>query len=490
MSVQLPLDLSIPVEWPGIWFLPSDRDNEVAGVMRWRPGEGISLDLIGSFFTGDDAFDAALSKPDAPYPIVLGYLRQGGQVTLMDCHTVGMPFSTNGFVSQNLRAFDGALVGHHFQSAEELRFNVLSLEFDSLFEWCGVSGIEFQIEVEGAEEKHRSTTLTYRTPPKLEATWNNSRITITSGYRTSGMNSPTSTISETLRLKVETGHDLTLNDLSRSFFGPLQDLLTLGVGRPSPARSFSVSSPAANVDATGPAKLLGYLRPFTVNPDSSRTNFLRWDMLFALPDFESGFDALIPVWLQLSEDLKTSFNIVFGSRHTPPKLLESRFLLAAQSVEVYHRLRYPETEMDPNKFKTMIKRLIKMNPEDADWLKEKLKWANELPMRSRLEKLAGIASFALEPFLGSSRDFARRVAHSRNYYTHYGTRTKHVLEGEALHWLTTSLAYLIDIVLLLEIGFTEAKVLELLARNFRFQQSMGRAKASIEAHYGEGAENR
>ena len=43
------MKLSEPFEYKGYWWKPDDPENKVAGVLTYKPGENIVLELIGTF---------------------------------------------------------------------------------------------------------------------------------------------------------------------------------------------------------------------------------------------------------------------------------------------------------------------------------------------------------------------------------------------------------------------------------------------------------
>ena len=43
------MKLCDPFEYKGYWWKPDDPDNKVAGVLTYKPGESITLELIGTF---------------------------------------------------------------------------------------------------------------------------------------------------------------------------------------------------------------------------------------------------------------------------------------------------------------------------------------------------------------------------------------------------------------------------------------------------------
>ena len=58
------MKFSEPFEHKGYWWKPNNPDNKVAGVLTYKPGESIVLELIGTFDKENDAVVAFLNKSE------------------------------------------------------------------------------------------------------------------------------------------------------------------------------------------------------------------------------------------------------------------------------------------------------------------------------------------------------------------------------------------------------------------------------------------
>lgn len=81
------MKLSEAFEYKGYWWLPSEPDVKVAGVLSYKPGERITLELIGSFDNSDDAVLSFIRKKDEA--VIHGQLENAKKVTLLKCYPSG-----------------------------------------------------------------------------------------------------------------------------------------------------------------------------------------------------------------------------------------------------------------------------------------------------------------------------------------------------------------------------------------------------------------
>ena len=89
------MKLSEAFEYKGYWWLPSEPENKVAGVLSYKPGERITLELIGSFDNGDDAVLSFIRKKEEA--VIHGQLENAKKVTLLTCYPSGSVNLSNSF---------------------------------------------------------------------------------------------------------------------------------------------------------------------------------------------------------------------------------------------------------------------------------------------------------------------------------------------------------------------------------------------------------
>lgn len=81
------MKLSEGFEYKGYWWRPSAPDKKVAGVLTYKAGDKILLELIGAFGGSVDAITAFMNKRDED--IIYGTLENAKNVTLVRCFCSG-----------------------------------------------------------------------------------------------------------------------------------------------------------------------------------------------------------------------------------------------------------------------------------------------------------------------------------------------------------------------------------------------------------------
>lgn len=72
-------------EYRGLWWLPSNKERKVAGVLTYIPSEEFKLELIGTFDAEYDGTFLAGLKSNLVEPVILGQSSDGSDITLFEC---------------------------------------------------------------------------------------------------------------------------------------------------------------------------------------------------------------------------------------------------------------------------------------------------------------------------------------------------------------------------------------------------------------------
>lgn len=117
--------------YKGYWFLPSDPNNRVAGVLTYVPQKSIILELIGSLEKDIDFFSER-TKND----IILGLTSDAKKITLINCWSGRRTqnFSCDFPISRYSAQF--CIEGVHMNNGEEKLFNRCNITLPVLNMWC------------------------------------------------------------------------------------------------------------------------------------------------------------------------------------------------------------------------------------------------------------------------------------------------------------------------------------------------------------------
>ena len=127
--------MSEKFEFKGIWWLPDKPEEQISGTLRFVAAEGAVLELIGSFKDLQDM--NKILEPE----IILGISSNGKNITLYKCFETKSTISFPGFQTSSFYG-NVVFVGVHFQKAEEIKFNNLSIHYLHLDEWILDSSIK------------------------------------------------------------------------------------------------------------------------------------------------------------------------------------------------------------------------------------------------------------------------------------------------------------------------------------------------------------
>jgi hypothetical protein len=128
------------VEYKGFWWLPSNPEHRVAGLLYYAPSEEIRLELIGTFFSEDvDSAMAIVHLNDEE--VIHGEAADGTYITLFDCicglnHKGNASFTTSIYKARVIAI--GILVG----SLDEQRFFKASVRIPELSYWLYPSTVQ------------------------------------------------------------------------------------------------------------------------------------------------------------------------------------------------------------------------------------------------------------------------------------------------------------------------------------------------------------
>jgi len=151
------MKLCDPFEYKGYWWKPDDPDNKVAGVLTYKPGESITLELIGTFDKENDAVVAFLNKSEES--VIHGALGNAKKVTLLKCHPSG---------NVNLSSFFPIIrytciycfIGRCYSGMDEEGDFRMTVHFPELSYWCH-PGVLRETFMKNKEQKGQIISLSF-----------------------------------------------------------------------------------------------------------------------------------------------------------------------------------------------------------------------------------------------------------------------------------------------------------------------------------------
>lgn len=464
-------------EYSGWWWLPKSNvgtENPVAGILSFSVEEGLQLQLFGLLESEEKSTRLVLPDFAATYDLIRGKITVHNQVaSLTHCHIIQSDidiFEPRKSVIALRCSF--AYIGNAWLDEPAEEFNQISLGFSHLLDWSG--RFTFPTDTKWDSDGRATFQTRYDYPKPLAALTPEYQIRLVHGLKTD-LSSSGMALQESVNLDIECVDSMSTTAWLSQYVTPLQNLLSLAVDRPVSLNRFNVmvdldtSGNEENSKRLDRGRLRTVFQPISYVEEKQQLH--KDDVLFQLADIEIELDQLLSRWFAVHEKYSTVCNLYFGERQRPRPFLSGRFLVLAQAVEIFHRIKFADTALPGEEFRRRRDEIVESAPESyQEWLKMQLTWSNELSLKQRIEKLYDHTMLTMCKLVNDPEVFVKRVRDTRNYYTHFGSRLRtKAAEGEELHFLTEALRYMLGACLLLELGFPSERVEELFSRNRHFQ---------------------
>ncbi|WP_458127773.1 ApeA N-terminal domain 1-containing protein [Pseudomonas sp. Z2-11] len=429
-------------KWSGYFWLPNDTKKKIPGTLTIEDDGSIQLELIGHFQDlGEDIDESRIN----------GEVEELGLVTLDQCFYTSKPI----LLSEVQKAYlisNQAIIGAAYDRGEPLEFNAATFEIDNLDEWVGITGLVYS-----RQDTAHSHRIEFSLPDKIEYNLSNGMtLKIGFGYKIPSPSVSKVSIQQNTYLRLSSTEPRPLEDFMACAF-KLNNLLSLAMNQSMTMRSFILNHDDLNYDYGNetivPIALKLIYRAANYKKKSSK---LHWrEMLFNHRKIEESAEGYLNNWLNLYDVCEPALNLFFSTLNEPNTFSESKFLALAQSLETLHRRTSDKTLMPADQYAKFSDNLLEVTPETArEWLKNKIKFGNEITFKQRLLDLT-------EPFqslLGGAKrrkSISHKIVTSRNYYTHYNPDLEKDAQKDVnLLNLTYTMEALCKLIYLQKLGFS------------------------------------
>jgi hypothetical protein len=435
-------------EYKGLWWLPGDESERLAGTLTITNGEA-ALELLGHFgreLLSETERERAYSLELADQPRIVGLSTDGKAITLEGDR--GAPFTENipGIPISTYRR-NVTLIGKRFADGEEIGFDEVAIRASDLDDWTRVSGFHggFQLEQQKTGLVPSKVEVTFDPPDDVEITLSRGEtafIRFTGKSRGIGGGSHHVALDQEAALHLRFRKRTSLHDVFQRVT-EVRNFLSLAVGRPVAVLSvtgFQDDHVRDGSDQRLPIELLWGI-PYNPDPPTQRRD--PREMLFTLPEADPDISTVMKHWFAKQARLTPVFNLFFGVRHHSSIPLEVRFLSYAQAVETYdyRRRRRPGKKSLAQRMdavlrgcRTVSKRIVGRQSEDQT-------------------------------------TFIQAFKTTRNYYTHYDPKLeKKAARGSALYVLFVQLQAIIEMSFLHQLGFPCRSIDDILERARRYEE--------------------
>jgi ApeA N-terminal domain 1 len=441
----------------GEWWLPRAPEDTRSGTLRIHPSGRATLTTVGEI-PGVSYF----SRPTN----VVGHTSSGEDITLCLCQFAGGTSSAKRTVSQGIYESPVIILGADFSEYHSVRTCSLKFELPSARAFIAPVGL---LERFSGENEGEILIRAYQQPFRERCVVGEDRaveIELT-GPRSAPSGSRLN-VSQDVFIEVSASSEVTIEGWLPVLVH-LRDFFTFATGAETP---FGPLHSAAVQGQGRPYRILvgGLHREPEAGLLSPRKS------LFDYRQLDAGLAPLLTRWFAALQKLKPVFDLYFTGRDLPPQRVNTQFLILAQAAEAYHRRKLGGEYIGDDAYRVgVLPHFVAAIPatmkEDfRASLENKLKYLHEFSLRRRIRELCKSLPAVGRLAVQNSEAFAEDVAHTRNYMTHYEEELAALAKtGTDLYNLTEYLLFLVDALLLSELGFKDRaleKILKETPRHF------------------------
>ena len=458
------MKISAPMEETGFFWLPDEDNKRVPGILRISESGKTTLEITTQFHP---TLPSSLDNPRLDdnyvnFKRIVG-VTENNYVTLENCSVIKSNLNLGSNLAKRIIRGGRAFMGVGYGKDSEITFSTAVFSVEGLDEWLHIRGntVDYGLQ----DNQIQNISIFYSPPEAIVIQLSGEGMKLSFGFGFTipfGLEIKETKITQSAYVKLESEELRSLDDFLEVIIR-LHRFLCFAIGKIVPITSITGYSREITQEAGQNEKEREIpIKIFYKGMPIPNTNLKleHHNMFFTYRDVKGQLDTTINKWLTNYKEFKPVFNLFFAFQFEAYLYLDGQFLSLAQSIEALHRMRYGGLTMPKSKFKARVKSIIDNIPDDTDkvWLKEKLRFANELTLRQRLEKM-------FEPFLdiyGKEKvpDLVSKIVEVRNLLTHAGSRIENI-GFIKLHVLCGKLDTLLQLHFLHMIGMDSAFIAKL-----------------------------
>ncbi|MFC2110869.1 HEPN domain-containing protein [Bacteroidota bacterium] len=405
------------IEHKGIWWLPDNHSEQIHGILKYDPEEGVKLDLIGAFPRQVDKFE-----------LILGFTENGKSVTLYNSFEIQRGFNLPGMDTQKIYSNFAIVGSEHIDNLKNLKFYKSVIFLKHLDEWVNKRE-GFKID---QNLKEREVTIKYRLPEGIETKVGNKfKLTINPTAKGPSLNivQKEAKITQRINCIFSYSRKKSFNDILEDI-SHFEQFLTLCSQRPTHPIEFYL----LNKDEKGKfTKRFDIYHQITIDK-TAKKDLTPFDFLVQFKPIEAKFEALINKWFSSHTNLETCYIPFFNNYFGKHLYTSDKFLNMCRALEAFHRDTIGVNDPTTGREYHYKKRIIEV-----------------------FDSVRSCFNFLLK--IRDKNRFADKIKNYRNDFTHSNPilldRNKKYLET---HYLTEKLTIIMSCALLHYQGLTKKEI--------------------------------
>ena len=182
------------------------------------------------------------------------------------------------------------------------------------------------------------------------------------------------------------------------------------------------------------------------------------ELLVPFTSITDRLGSVLSRWIELEKEITPVVYLLLGAFRDKRNFNVNDFMDIVRALESFHRMTFPEEKKFSDEiFKEIlgnIKKSLEV-PEQREWIMSRVRFANEISLKQRLEGLVKkYLNNSFEKDIESHSKFIKRIVDTRNYYTHFDANSGNpILDGQELYDNYKVLIKILISCILKELGF-------------------------------------
>ena len=467
----------------GQFGITDKLEDLINGTLMLDEFGNVKLELNNSFSeTIADSFNEIQNYVE--FPKIIGYGSNGKYYELINCWSTGGNLNLGGLIQPKVYYTCEFVYEFPQNYSKEDSFDRISFSIDKLNQWCNIPSLKVNNIMHPTNVEFDIQTLWQQAKDGLE-------FKIGSGYKTSGEENCNYSVSFdyafTIKFEPQKLLDVDIDKFIRIAVD-FKTMLSLFVNESAKIYNITITNTKSTVSIN---LYCNYVQQNTEKSIDARKRI----STFYLNDISKNLMAIFDCFKEKQESLGGSLSAIFKNCDLKKHRIidiPDYIKQTATAIEGFMRnCRNLTIEEDQNIFKERLERLLEnQTNDDAKWLKERLKYANQASFRKQLKLL-------FEEFRNNFEEHTKGIlddkklenqiidgyVNTRNFFTHYDMATKKkMLKNDTLVFLCDYINELLRLLILKEIGIDSEIVIN---RNSHNQLLIGTKSRLLECLKGE-----